>query len=182
MQSKEFPPTLGAPFPQAKRRIPWRETELTGTIFFLKPNSRKRRSVIAGLVLGGVLATAHAAPTLASDVKPDADGKLTSDDGTIDLVWDGGSAPYELQQARDASFSDARTRYEGEDAETVLTGLADGVYHFRVREVSSGGWSEPLVVNVESMNRGTLFLLLGTGAFVAVSTIGSILYGYHKNR
>lgn len=182
MQSGEFPPSLGAPFPQAKRRIPWRETELTGTIFFFKPNSRVRRSVLAGLVLGGVLATANAAPTVTSDIKPDAEGKLTSDDGTIDLVWTGGHGPCELQQARDESFADARSRYEGEDTETVLTGLADGVYHFRVREVPSGGWSEPLVVNVESMNRGTLFLLLGTGAFVAVSTIGSILYGYHKNR
>lgn len=182
MQSREFPPSLGAPFPQARRRIPWRETELTGTIFFSKPISRIRRSVIAGLVLGGVLGTAHAAPTLTADIKPDADGKRVSDDGTIDLVWRGESGPYELQQARDGSFADARTRYEGEDAETVLTGLADGIYHFRVREVANGEWSEPLVLNVESMNRGTLFLLLGTGAFVAVSTIGSIVYGYSKNR
>ena len=154
----------------------------TGTISFSKPIPRVSRSVIAGLVLGGVVATAAGAPQLGSDLRPDAAGRLVSDDGTIDLHWAGEGAGFELQQSQNASFGGARTRYRGPDRATVISGLADGVYHFRVRADSDAAWSAPLVLHVESMERPTLFALLGTGAFVALCTIGAILHGHFKSR
>lgn len=138
--------------------------------------------MLAGLVLGGLLGFASAAPELGCDHAPDEQGRRISDDGTVDFHWRGDGSEFELQQAAAADFSDARVRYRGPDTETVLTGLADGVYHFRIREASATDWSEPLVLNVESMDRGTLFLLLGTGAFVAISTIAAILRGFLKSR
>ncbi|GAA5482154.1 fibronectin type III domain-containing protein [Haloferula sargassicola] len=124
-----------------------------------------------------------AAPRLSCELTPDAAGRLVSNDGTIDLRWsEKAGSEFELQQAREADFSRPHLRYRGTDHETVLTGLAEGTYHFRVRETPDGEWSEPLVFEVEYMNRGPLFLLLGTGAFVALSTIVAILHGYSQNR
>lgn len=181
MQWGAFPPTVGAPFPQASRRIPWRENEPHGSIIFPTPNASFRRSAFAGLVLGGLLANAHAAPLLTADIPPRGDGRLVTDDGTVSLRWTGGGR-YELQQAADSSFATARTRYEGADRGTVLTGLTDGIHHFRVRDAATGEWSAPLALHAESMSQAALLLLLGTGAFVALSTVGAILHGFLKSR
>ncbi len=127
-----------------------------------------------------------------------------SDDGTVDLVWsmpdepmpdavdllefgdDDGRLSYRLEQATRADFADARLRYEGPDPASVLTGLREGDYHFRVRATGpdgeSGPWSEPLVLHVEFMGRRTLTLLLVTGGLVATMTIVAIISGFLKNR
>lgn len=127
-----------------------------------------------------------------------------SDDGTVDLIWSMPDAPmpdsvellefgdedgqltYRLEQATTADFSDAKLRYEGPDPASVLTGLREGDYHFRVRAIGANGepgpWSEPLELHVEFMNRGTLALLLITGGIVAAMTIVAIISGFLKNR
>jgi len=128
---------------------------------------------------------AAAAPNLDADHQPNPDGRRISDDGTVDLVWtvpDGLEAPeFELQQSLDPDFPDPDTRYRGEENETVLTGLREGSYHFRVR-AGEGPWSEPLTLEVVFMNRGTLLLLVGTGALVAVLTIAAVVRGFLANR
>lgn len=114
----------------------------------------------------------------------------TSDDGTVDLVWtlpeDESATVFELEQATDPTFGDARQRYLGSDQESVLTGLREGTYHFRVRAIDDGDqpgeWSEPLVLTVQYMGRTPLFLLLGTGAVVAGLTMAAIISGFLKNR
>ncbi|BCX50011.1 conserved hypothetical protein [Haloferula helveola] len=128
---------------------------------------------------------------------PDAEtGLRVSDDGTVDLSWSvpGANAPaeadpaltYLLEQSPDAAFSESKVRYEGPDMASVLTGLREGEYHFRVRAVDSQGeaspWSEPLVLNVKFMDRGQLTLLLVTGALVATMTVVAIISGFLKNR
>lgn len=181
LPSLPIAPTLRASFSQ-HRASPRRANQTQGTIPFSPPISRFCRSAIAGLFLGGVIGPAHAAPVIGCDHSPDDQGLIVSDDGTIDLHWSGAGTEFELEQATDASFSDAHVRYRGPDNESVLTGLSDGIYHFRIRDAASEDWSEPLVLHVKSMNRGTLFLLLGTGAFVALSTGAAIIHGFLRSR
>lgn len=125
-------------------------------------------------------------PTLSADHELE-DGERVSDDGTVDLAWKagGGADGFELQQSPDAGFDDAWTRYRGADTETVVTGLREGTYHFRVRAVSgeeAGPWSEPLTLTVRYLGRPKLYLLLATGATVAGLTIATIIAGFLKNR
>lgn len=109
-----------------------------------------------------------------------------SDDGTVNLEWEGEGLSYQLEQSTDPGFSPAHERYAGTDTASVLTGLGEGRYYFRVRETSAtgdpGDWSEPLALEVRYMDSRTLFLLLGTGAFVATLTIAAIIRGFLKVR
>lgn len=91
-----------------------------------------------------------------------------------------------LQLGCPSEKQDGFTRYKGPDQKTVITGLTEGVYEFKVRAIDSegnaGSWSDPLVLHVEYMGRSQLFFLLVTGAFVAISTIAAIIHGFLKNR
>ncbi|MBB5353176.1 hypothetical protein HNR46_003430 [Haloferula luteola] len=167
-------------------RHPWRANPTQGTIPFPSPNLRICRSVIAGLVVGGLVVVSQAAPSrLHLELDPPSTNRV-SDDGTVDLQWLGGTGPFELQQATSEDFGDAKTRYRGSDTETVITGLREGSYHFRVREITADGkptnWSEPLMMEVHYLSRGQLFLLLGTGAFVTTLTLGAIVHGFLRHR
>ncbi len=93
---------------------------------------------------------------------------------------------FRLEQSSTPDFSDPKLRYEGPDPASVLTGLREGQYHFRVRAIDSedqpGAWSEPLVLHVEFMAPGQLAFLLVVGGVVACSTIAAIITGFLKNR
>lgn len=175
-------------------------------IRFSSPSPRICRSVFAGLFLGGsALFGAPSAPVLDADHQPDPEtGRRVSDDGTIDLMWSMPGQPdadppgrlepddpatppaFQLEQSATAEFSDPKLRYEGPDPASVLTGLREGQYHFRVRAIDSegepGAWSEPLVLHVEFMAPGQLAFLLVVGGVVACSTIAAIITGFLKNR
>lgn len=89
-----------------------------------------------------------------------------------------------LQEARDPSFADARQRYQGTDPATVVTGLAEGDYYYRIAYADTKGepvWSDVLHVEVTFMARGPLFTLLGTGLVVVLLTAGAILIGQRRS-
>lgn len=92
-------------------------------------------------------------------------------------------AVIELHQAPTAGFSESRVRYRGADSATVLTGLAEGDYYFRIRAVDEGGeqpWSNVVHVDVEYMDRNQLWVLLVTGFTVVALTAGAILIGSRR--
>ncbi len=144
---------------------------------------RARHGWLGLLFFGSVGAALAAPPAIDFSMRPAADAPLASSDGTVTLAWDElpPSHTVELQQSDSADFSRAQTRYAGADAGSVLTGLPEGVHHFRVRAVgpagTTGPWSEALAVDVTFMARGKLFLLLGLGGVVVLMTIGAILFG-----
>jgi len=108
-----------------------------------------------------------------------------SADGAITLTWEVAAVrEVEVQQSGAVDFSDAVQRYQGGDAGTVLTGLAEGSHYFRIRELgtSDGSWSAPLEVTVEFFPRGRLFVFLGLGGVVVLATVGSIVGGYFQMR
>jgi len=109
--------------------------------------------------------------------------KTVSDNGTVTLTWEKSEgAEIELQQASESDFGDASTRYQGTDPGSVITGLAEGVHYFRIRETSSEDWSQALEIRVEFFPQAKLWVLLSLGAAVVLATTATIMTGYFKTR
>ena len=127
----------------------------------------------------------------ASSVPPpvfDNDSSNFTNSGSIKLTWhSSGSeehatkALFELQRATQADFSDANKYYRGPDRATYISGLADGNYYFRLRDVTKtkavSGWSTPVKVVVEHHSLSLAFTLFGIGGFVFALTVLVVLRG-----
>ncbi|WP_019625328.1 hypothetical protein [Thioalkalivibrio sp. ALJT] len=126
------------------------------------------RCVLLLLVLGLPLA-AHAGP--AFDATPER-----STDGGFALSWEADGA-VALEQASGPDHADARIIYTGHDASTVISGLPDGEYRFRLRASDADDWSDTATVRVEhhSLARAFGFFVLGGGVFLVL--IVAILRG-----
>lgn len=104
---------------------------------------------------------------------------LASTDGVSVLSWQTtppGQA-VELQRSQNANFTDAETLYRGSDGASVITGLPDGSWSFRLRLVGQPSWSDPVTVEVQHhpLSRALGFFILGAVVFSA--TLGLILLG-----
>ena len=126
------------------------------------------------------------APLLSCGLKP-KDGKLVTDEGVIDLKWVlRGAKTYELVAASPDDPEHYQNRYHGTDRSSVLTGMRDGMYRFKVRGINADGtpgeWSEPLQVEVAYMPASNVRLLLILGGLVVLMTVGAILHGYLTHR
>lgn len=137
----------------------------------------------------GASFAAPGVPRLDADHAASPDAPRISDDGTVDLVWSldtDDPATFELEQSGGPDAREPHVRYRGGDRESVITGLREGDYRFRIRAIDAAGdagaWSEPLELRVRYLGRGWLFLLLGTGATVAALTVGTIVHGFLRNR
>lgn len=116
---------------------------------------------------------------------------MKSDQGVLNLAWEVSDEEkpesFELQQSGDIQFPEAKTRlrYRGLDRGSVVSGLAEGIYHFRVRAVEAGGpgggWSEPVSLEVEYMAKPKVVLLLAAGAVVFVATLAALLIGHFRS-
>lgn len=130
-----------------------------------------------------VLAPLALAPTAFADPPSLSANPDVSNDGKVVLEFEKTeNAEIELQQATDPDFTDALTRYRGADPASVLTGLAEGDYYFRIRLTSEENWSAPVRVRVKFMKRGQLYLLLGTGLVVVAMIVLTILLGASQAR
>lgn len=109
--------------------------------------------------------------------------KSVSDNGTVNLSWEKPpNLAIELQQSSTADFLEPVVRYRGTDPGSVITGLPEGVHHFRIRDAASGEWSPPLAVTVEFFPQAKLWTILGIGAVVVLVTIATIIAGHFKTR
>jgi hypothetical protein len=137
--------------------------------------------LIAGLAAGlaASAAAAQDAPRFVADL-PDS-----SSAGHATLRWQdaelGPSESYQLEQAENADFEDARIVLDGRDSASFVSGLANGTYHYRVRikptEGPAGPWSAPHVLVVEHHSLGFSVALFGLGAVVFALTIGFVWLG-----
>lgn len=105
-----------------------------------------------------------------------------SDNGAVTLSWAGEGTQFELEQGSRKDFIEPLTRYRGPDLGSVITGLAEGTHYFRIRNSPSGEWSRPLAVEVKFFPKFKLFLILGIGGVVVISTIGTIVLGHFRTR
>ena len=95
--------------------------------------------------------------------------------GHATLTWtalEGDSAAeYMLQESTSADFSEAYTRYQGPHRSSVVSGLLDGTYYFRVRSRQGerhpwSSWSATEHFKVEHHPLPLALTLLGLGALV----------------
>jgi len=88
---------------------------------------------------------------------------------------------FQLQWATHDDFSDADDYYRGPDLATYISGLANGNYYFRLREVRAGSgrsdWSVPVKVVVEHHSLNLAFTLFGIGGLVFALTLLVVLRG-----
>lgn len=107
--------------------------------------------------------------------------------GYYQLTWqDPDGAAYELQEARDSTFTRPQLIYTGGDLATVITGRADGEYFYRVRALDAsqppGAWSSPVKVTVQHHALGPAFGFFGVGALVFIAILTAILRGNAQSR
>jgi hypothetical protein len=106
---------------------------------------------------------------------------------TIDSLPEAEKPVFELQQADTREFEEPRTIYEGRDLASVVSGLEEGEYHFRVRGKTPDGetvspWSqvETIVVKYPAYENfwglPVLWWQLGGGFLVFLLTIGFLVF------
>ena len=102
-------------------------------------------------------------------------------EGHIRLDWTAKDAGvFELEQATDDSFSNAKTIYSGPDLASFISGLRDGMYHYRVRD-KGGAWSDQLTVEVQHQSLKLAFTLFGIGGVVFLLTVLVVVQGARKS-
>ena len=100
--------------------------------------------------------------------------------GHIKLDWTSDSDnPFELQQATNADFSDARTIYQGYDKASFISGLNEGIYYFRIRQEGEK-WGDQVKVVVKYQSLNLAFSLFSMGAIVFILTTIVIIRGTIK--
>ena len=92
---------------------------------------------------------------------------------------------YKLEQSTHKDFKQSKLIYLGTDTGSYLSGLAEGVYYFRVRAQSKnkkvlGQWSSPLKLTVkyQSMTLAWSLFVIGAIIFLAITFViirGSIV-------
>jgi len=89
--------------------------------------------------------------------------------GYFQLSWNGSDSQnsYQLQQSADASFASPITIYNGTDTASVLSGLSDGAYHYRVLD-QKGEASNIITVEVTHHSLNKAFAFFGLGALMFV--------------
>lgn len=126
------------------------------------------------------------APMLARSEIPDlkvAAGSAARQ-GIVKLEWsnnlDSSSPIYELQEADDIAFTNPKIIYSGIDEGTFISGLTDGVYHYRLRS-EDGSWSNTVTIEVNHHSLQLALILMAIGAIVFLITIAVIMQG-RKNQ
>ena len=89
---------------------------------------------------------------------------------------------YELQRADNPSFTQAKTVYIGPDEATVISGLPDKHYFYRVRMVDTNEWSQPVGVEVKHHPLGRAFGFFALGAIMFVIMIAVLIKGALKRQ
>lgn len=145
-----------------------------------KPGQKRRAALLGGLP-GALLLALAPQPAMAAP-SFDHDGALTSNTGQVQLDWnDGGSGEVTLEMARSADFADPDPLYSGTRTSYVLTGLAGGEYHLRLRD-ASGALSQPITLTVEHQSLTQALWLTAIGALITLGIVATIVVGARAER
>lgn len=120
-----------------------------------------------------------------------AESETVVTEGVINLAWeatgDQESAVFELQESSAAAFPEekSRIRYRGPDRGSVVSGMAEGGHHFRVRAVKADGtaseWSAPVHVEARYIPKEKVVWLLSMGGLVFVATLTALFAGHFRS-
>ncbi len=162
-----------------------------------------KRSVLFMTVFIALVATALAAEkTPSADLRkldhlppPAFDIPLANQtsSGSIKLVWNSSydidttqvlERMFELEEGADSLFVSSNTRYRGPDLASYISGLPNGTFYYRVRELRPTGfaseWSSAAKVHVEHHSLQLAYTLFGIGGTVFVLTVGVVLLGVRR--
>lgn len=132
--------------------------------------------VLAILLAAAPLSAAYGRPELNSDM-------ALSTAGYFRLSWhDEAGADFKLEQAQSGDFGNARLLYQGQDQATVISGLANGHYYYRVGNTATGQWSDPLEVEVKHHGLARAFGFFTLGAVMFLATLGVLVFGSRRQR
>lgn len=145
---------------------------LTGTQLkqYRVPRIHQFMAIVSCLLLFSVCAT----PTHANQIISDTP---LSTAGYFNLSWSSDRpAPYIVQQSLDASFNQVKTIYQGSDQASVMSGLPDGQYFYRM-QASAGQWSEAVKVEVKHHSLEKAFAFFTAGAVMLFILVFVLIKG-----
>jgi len=107
--------------------------------------------------------------------------------GYLQLTWtpesiDSDSIQYELQQSTSSNFTKANTIYQGPDQSSVISGLSNNIYYYRVRRQLQEEWSETVEVVVKHHSLTRAFGFFALGAFMFIVTTIVLLKGARRQQ
>lgn len=117
--------------------------------------------------------------------------KLQSDSdlstaGYYRLTWQSETAgDFELEEASDPAFAQAVNLYRGPDTATLISGRADGVYYYRIRNIhdeTDTNWSNVTRVEVQHHPLSRAFMFFALGALVFVATLIVVIHGNKSHK
>lgn len=127
-------------------------------------------------------------PAAAETALLELEANGNSSAGHVRLSWAGGETgtSYELQQANDVAFGKPEVRYQGQQTASVISGLPDGEFYFRVRRLGQDGvpgpWSSVVRFAVTHYKLGFALTLLAIGAVIFVATVCFLIVFSRKVR
>lgn len=105
-----------------------------------------------------------------------------SEDGHLKLAWEMSDASdrVEVQQSTDKEFNGAIRVYRGPDNATVISGLENGTYYFRLKHID-GEWSDTARVIVRHHSLTLALTLCVLGALVFLCTVAVVVTGVRNH-
>ena len=139
------------------------------------PRCRARAlGAVLAVCLSPPVAAAEAGPALRLEVRD-----LAASAGYFQLRWEGGGDTIALQQATDEAFDEPRQWLIAGRSSKALTGLPDGVYHYRAGALDDSGevasWGEPVTVEIEHHPLSRAFGFFAAGCALFVTLVAVIL-------
>ena len=89
---------------------------------------------------------------------------------------------YVVEQSRTPTFEKTRILYRGSEKASLISGLSDGLYYYRVRQKHETNWSKPIRVEVRHHSLATALQFFGLGLLVFMLTLLTILRGIKQTR
>lgn len=147
---------------------------LPGVLF-----SRMRHFSLCVCVLLAMVPAIAAAEAIVLSASPQ---QATAGYFQLDWVSEVAAGEYQLQESRVGDFSDARIIYQGADTASVISGLGNGEYVYRIRRAdtetkTASQWSQPVRVIVEHHPLGRAFGFFFVGLVVFLSILVAIIRG-----
>ncbi|TDX99678.1 hypothetical protein [Thiohalophilus thiocyanatoxydans] len=124
-----------------------------------------------------------ASPASAIELESDSDVATA---GYYQLKWENGDKEvrFEIEEADNPAFDEARELYQGRDRATVVTGRSDGIYYYRARTVgvdgSTGDWSDTVKVEIDHHPLSRALGFFSAGAIVFIAILVAILIGNRR--
>lgn len=121
-----------------------------------------------------------AAPAGAVEFTLPEEESFLTEDGTLQLEWEGssGDAIFRVERSGSPEFHETRILYDGPDSATFVSGLPEGDHYLRIRE-NGGSWSDRVLhVRVEFVSRTLVAVLLGAGTLCFLLLVFMLVQGH----